>query len=273
MKPLLFMNDTITEKNYKKLSLQIAANGMSFCCFDILNFEITFRDSVTFSKYSPIEDELWKVFVSNPELTKPYDEIVVLHDNNINAFVPDALFDPNYPGSYLQYNTKVFETDLFAVDMLGSYELNNVYVPMMNVNNFLIDQFGAFEYKNVNSLLVSKLLDSSKNIDDKQVFVHVQDTHFEIVIVRNQKLLLYNSFEYQTPEDFLYYLLFTMEQLFLNPETAKVILLGKITETHPCFTLAYTYIRNISLFNTQTLQTKWDQSEEDTLQHYILFNS
>jgi hypothetical protein len=197
----------------------------------------------------------------------------VLHDNSFNTFVPNALFDADYPGSYLQYNTKVFETDYFAVDTLSSYELNNVYVPMMNINNFLIDQFGSFDYKNANSILVSKILDASKNVDEKQVFVHVQDSHFEIVIVRNQKLLLYNSFEYKIPEDFLYYLLFTMEQLFLNPETAKVFLLGKIDEDHACYKLAYTYIRNISLFNAVHLQEKWKRNKQEALQHFILFNS
>ncbi|AWH86095.1 DUF3822 domain-containing protein [Flavobacterium album] len=267
------MTETITSKNYKKLSLRIAHNGMSFCCFDTLNWEITSCKSVAFSKYTPIEEELWKAFVNHQQLTRPYDEIMVLHDNSFNTFVPDALFDENYIGSYLQYNTKVFETDFFAFDAIGSYELNNVYVPMMNVNNFLIDQFGAFEYKNVNSVLVAKLLDASKNIDEKQVYVHVQDSHFEIVVVRNQKLLLYNSFEYKTPEDFLYYLLFTMEQLFLNPETAKVSVLGKIDESHPCFTLGYTYIRNIALFDTTALQEKWGKSQHETLEHFILFNS
>ncbi len=267
------MNNTITSRNYKKLSLQVSAYGLSFCCFDTLNREVTHCITEVFSKYSPLEEELWKVFVNNPVLTSTYDEIVVLHGNSFNTFVPTALFDANYPGSYLQYNTKVFETDFFAVDELDSYELNNVYVPMMNVNNFLIDQFGAFEYKNANSVLVSKLLDASKNIDDKQVYVHFQDNNFEIVVVRNQKLLLYNSFEYKTPEDFLYFLLFTMEQLFLNPETARIYLLGKVTENDANYTIAYTYIRHLALLNTQPLQQKWNTTKEEALQHFILFNS
>ncbi len=267
------MNDTITAKNYKKLSLQIAQNGMSFCCFDTLNCEITSCKSVSFSKYSPIEEELWKAFINHPQLTRPYDEIVVLHDNSFNTFVPNALFDENFLGSYLQYNTKVFETDFFAFDALGNYEVNNVYVPLMNVNNFLIDQFGVFDYKNANSVLVNRLLDASKNNEEKQVYVHVQDSHFEIVVVRNQQLLLFNSFEYKTPEDFLYYLLFTMEQLFLNPETAKVSVLGKIGEGHPCFALAYTYVRHLSLYDTSALQEKWGKTREEALEHFILFNS
>ena len=196
------MNDAITAKNYKKLSLQIAATGMSFCVFDTLNREINNFNYLPFGRHIPLEDELWRVFVQHPELKDSYDEVVVLHDNSFNTFVPKALFDENYPGSYLQYNTRVFEADFFAWDALGSYDMVNVYVPLMNVNNFLIERIGVFEYKNTNSILVEKLLDASVNVDEKLVFAHVQDNHFEMVVVHDQKLLLYNSFECSTPEDF-----------------------------------------------------------------------
>ena len=267
------MNDGITTKNYKKLSLQIAATGMLFCVFDTLNWEITNFNSIAFGKHVPIEDELWRVFVQYPELKNSYDEIVVLHDNSFNTFVPNALFDENYPGSYLQYNTRVFEADFFAWDALPVYTMTNVYIPLMNVNNFLVERLGAFDYKNTNTILVEKLLDASVNIDDKQVFAHLQETHFEIVVVHNQKLLLYNSFEYSSPEDFLYYLLFTMEQLSLNPETAKILLLGNITEADPRFSLAYTYIRNVSLYEPHGPVLKWNADKDAALQNFILFNS
>ena len=267
------MNTAITEKNYKKLVLQVGLGGMSFCVFDTLNTTVSNITSSEFSKFQPIEDALWKLFVEHPELKMDYDEVVVLHDNSLNTFVPKALFDENFLGSYLQYNTKVFETDFFTFDAIGSYDINNVYVPQVNINNYLIDRFGTFEYKNTNSILVSKLLEASKNIDEKQVFIHIQESHFEIVVAHNQKLLLYNSFEYNTPEDFLYYLLFTLEQLSLNPETVKVILLGKIAKTNPCYTLAYTYIRNISFHDTEALQEKYKINSNQATQHFILLNA
>lgn len=267
------MNDTITTKNYKKLSLQVSFSEMSFCCFDTLNQEIIDFKTESFSIHRPLEDQLWKAFVNYPELMHSYDEIVVLHDNSLNTFVPKALFDEEFLASYLQYNTKVFETDFFAYDSIGSYDINNVYVPFMDVNNFLIDRYGPFEYKNSNSILTTKLLDASKNVDEKQVFVHVQDTHFEIVVARNQKLLLFNTFEYKTPEDFLYYLLFTMEQLMLNPETIKTSVLGKIDDENPCYKLAYKYIRNFSLFEPAALQDKWKINQVDALKHFILLSS
>jgi hypothetical protein len=267
------MNNTITDKNYRKLCLQVALNEVSFCIFDTLNWAITRTEHTTLDRHRSIEDQLWKLFVNNPVLENRYDEIVVLHDNNFCTFVPNALFDENFLGSYLQYNTKVFETDFFAHDAIGSYDINNVYVPQVNVNNFLLDRFSSFDYKNTNSILLAKLLDASKNIDEKQVYVHIQSTHFEIVVARNQKLLLFNSFEYNTSEDFLYYLLFTMEQLQLNPETAKVWLLGKVAEDDNLFGIAYQYIRNVALFDTDGLQQRYSLTQQDALQHFILYNA
>ena len=267
------MNDTITAKNYKKLILQVSTNKLAYCCIDTLNSEIKVLKTVVFTRHNAIEEELTKAFNDNSELSAAYDETLVLHDNSFNTLVPKALFDETYLASYLQYNTKVFETDFFAFDAIGSYDINNVYVPFMNVNNFLIDRFGSFDYKNTNSILVAKLLDASKNREEKQVYVHVQDTHFEIIVAHNQKLLLYNSFEYTTPEDFLYYLLFTMEQLSLNPESISVLALGKITDTDPCFELAYKYIRNIALYDTTALSEKYTINNHDARQHFILLNA
>jgi hypothetical protein len=267
------MNDTITSRNYKKLSLQVAATGMSFCVFDTLKGQISNLNYIPFGKTTPLEDELWKVFVRHPELKLTYDEVVVLHDNSFNTFVPNALFEEAYPGSYLQYNTRVFEADFFAWDTLNGYDITNVYVPLMNVNNFLIERLGTFEYRNTNTILVEKLLDAAINVDEKQVFVHIQPSHFEIIAVQGQRLLLFNSFEYSAPTDFLYYLLFTLEQLGLNPETVKVSLLGDVNTDSPLFVAAYTYVRNVVLFESKALIHKWQAEPKHALQNFILYNS
>lgn len=267
------MDNGITTKNYKKLVLQVAVSGVSFCVLDTLNHEVKQLEHFPFIKTAPIDDELWRLFMKFPEMRLRYDEIVVLHDNPFNTPVPTALFDENYAGSYLQYNTHVFEADVYAWDALGNYDITNVHVPLMNINNYLVDRLGAFEYKNSNSILIEKLLDASANAFEKQVFVHIQAAHFEITVTLGQRLLLFNSFEYAAPEDFLYYLLFTMEQLSLNPETVSVWLLGRIDIENPLYALAYTYIRNIALYDTTKLADKWQISPEQASQNFILLNA
>jgi hypothetical protein len=84
---------------------------------------------------------------------------------------------------------------------------------------------------------------------------------------------LFNSFEYKTPEDLIYYLLFTAEQLNLNPEYFKLEFLGDINEEDAFFKMAYKYIRNVFLFDTTDLQRRNSFSAADNLKHFILFQS
>jgi hypothetical protein len=151
--------------------------------------------------------------------------------------------------------------------------MNNVYIPYVNINNFFIDQYGTFSSKHYTTVLVSKLLDLSKNVDERKMFVHMQTGHFEIVVVQNQNLLLFNSFEYKTPEDLIYYLLFAAEQLNLNPESFKLEFIGNITEDDDYFKIAYKYIRNVSLFDVTDLQKNNTFSKTENLKHFILFQS
>ena len=267
-------NTSVTDKTYKKLTVQVSLNGLSFACFDTLTNSATALQKITvesFPKNTPIEDLFADAFKNYPHLKASYDEVIIVHSNNLSTFVPTALFDEDYLGSYLQFNTKVFETDFFTFDVLEKHEMNNVYIPYVNMNNYFIDQFGSFDYKHANSILVNKLLDISKNNDELQMFVHVSDTHFEIVVVQNQKLLLFNSFDYKTPEDFIYYILFTAEQLHLNPENFKLIELGAIAEEDSLYAIAYKYVRNISLFNVSAVQNNFSQAENR--QHFILLHS
>jgi hypothetical protein len=270
----MWQNTSVVDKMYQKLAIQVSLNGLSFATFDtLLNKPLALKkiELGSFPITTKIEDLFAEAFKNHPELKANYDEIVIIHTNNLSTFVPVALFDEEYLGSYLQFNTKVFETDFFAFDELANYEMINVYIPYVNMNNYFIDQYGTFDYKHANTVLVNKLLDLSKNNVELHFFVHLSYTHFEIVIIQNQKLVLYNSFDYKTPEDFLYYILFTSEQLHLNPENFKLILLGKITEGDALYTIAYKYVRNVSLFDVSFMPTTF--TEKENREHFILLNS
>ncbi len=272
---MLVHNPNITEKVYKKLTLLVSPEALSFCITDTLSHRIlSFKDIAPGSQNAVSAQELFgSALRDHRELNERYDEILILHNSDLSAFVPVALFDEHFLGSYLQYNTKVFETDFFAYDELPLYHMNNVYIPFGDINNFFVDHYKEFESRHAHTILVSKLLEASKNIDEKKMFVHFRPRHFEIAVVQNQHLLLFNSFQYRTPEDFVYYLLFTAEQLNLNPEHFKLELLGDIAQDDAFFNMAYTYIRNVSLFDVSYMQHADSLPPADVRKHFILFHS
>ena len=91
----------------------------------------------------------------------------------------------------------------------------------------------------------------------------------EIVVVDNNLLKFYNRFDFITKEDFIYYLLFTAEQLKLNPEEFPLVLIGAINERDDLYQIAYKYIRNVSLLQSKSMLHSKDSSSN----HFTLLNS
>ena len=270
----MIQNSSVVDKSYLKLVIQVSMNGLSFTTIDKISNKPLALHTITMGKVianTRIEDLFNQAFDSYPELKVSYDDVVIIHHNNLSTFVPTALFDEEYLGSYLQFNTKVFETDFFAFDELPNYEMNTVYIPYVNMNNYFIDQFGSFEYKHSNTILVQKLLDLSKNDEERKMYVHIHESHFEIIVVQNQKLILFNSFDYSTPEDLLYYILFTAEQLQLNPEKFSLELLGKISEWDSLYSIIYTYVRHVRLLDVSAMENMF--TEFENREHFILLHA
>lgn len=262
----------ITSKSYKKLHLRVAPTGFSYGCLDTLSNRFDVLSEITFpaNDKSPVEELYQKAFAETPELKQKFDDVLVLHDNNLTTFVPKPLFDEEYLGSYLQYNTQVFETDFFAFDEIPGYDMCNVYIPYVNLNNFLIDQYGPFTYKSMASVLVERLLNRSKNVEELQVYAHFGQKYFQLIVVQNQKLLLFNTFEYRAKEDFLYYLLFAAEQLRLNPETFALHLLGNVEEQSDFYAIAYKYVRYVSMLDMRELSDFNGRTEQENRRHFVL---
>ncbi len=83
-----------------------------------------------------------------------FSEVIIVHRNDLFSLVPKVLFDPNELANYLKFNTKILANDLLEYDEIQAYEMVNVYIPFVNINNFIYDQFGDFEFKHHSTVLV-----------------------------------------------------------------------------------------------------------------------
>jgi len=238
-------------ENFNKLSIQVRLNGLSFCVLDTIGNSILKSDRLVFEKnLSPLElqKNLEQLFKTHNLGSSQFSEVVVVHSNSLFSFVPKSLFDVNELANYLKFNTKILANDHIAYDELDNYDIVNVYVPFVNINNYIFDLFGEFEYKHNGTVLVQALLNNSGANKEPICYVHIDGQQMDITILAQKKLLFYNSFTITSKEDFIYYLLFTLEQLKLDTERTKLQLFGSIEEGDDIYKLCYKYIKDISLF-------------------------
>jgi len=246
------INKNIEVTSKRKLSIQFSLDGFSFCTTNTHNEVIEFSSySFSKTKNSPelILEKLQDIFKKEKSLQYDFETVTVIHQNNLNTLVPNEYFKKDALKSYLKYSIKTIASDLITFDELDFMNSKNVYVPYVNINNFLFQNFGEFEYKHYSSVLLEKLFSIASN--DNCCYIHVSKSTFDIVIIKNSNLQFFNIFEYKTKEDFMYYVLFTLEQLELSTEETIVTVLGDIEEDSDLFRLMYTYIRNIDFLSSK----------------------
>lgn len=233
-----------------ELSIQLSLSGLSFCILQRDNNTISALKHINFDKkLNPIEllDRLKHIFNTEPDLQHSFKKLVIIHDNDLSSLVPKSLFNEDCLADYLKFNSKILKSDFISYDDIIINDSVNVYVPYININNFIYEKFGNFTYKHISTLLIEQILLIEKKSDVPKVYVNVSKNYFEIIVVKNAKLILYNTFEYTTKEDFIYYILFTAEQLEFNPETLNLVFLGDINNKSELYKIAYKYIRFVFL--------------------------
>ena len=173
--------------------------------------------------------------------------------NKLSTLVPRNLFDENLSLDYLKFNSKLLKNDYAAYDLIEEIGAVNVFLPFVNVNNYLIEQFGSFNYYHYSTILIKKLLKYSTN-KDTSVYVNIQLNDFQILIFKNKNLQYYNNFEFKEKEDILYFTLFVMEQNKIDNIKTKLLLLGNINEESDTYLLLSKFIKNIDIIKFQNLK-------------------
>ncbi|MFN4763952.1 DUF3822 family protein [Gillisia sp. Q332] len=247
--------------NKLKLSIQVCLNGLSFLILDCEENQLVWYKKTTFPKeFNPVKilKEIELVYEKEEFLQNPIEEVMLLFSNDLYSIVPKEYFIEEEASNYLKFNTKILKTDVVAHDFIEAKNLINVYIPYTNITNYFFDKYGEYEYKHSISVFAEAILSLEKSLPVK-VFLNNYKDYYDLVIVRNGKLLLSNSFKYDSPEDFIYYLLFTLEQLKLDPSEIDLILTGEISEESPFYQIVYTYIKNVQFLKPDL---KIDFSEE-----------
>lgn len=270
-------NNSLTANTDKALSIQISLSGLSFCILNKQSHHITYLKQIDFNKkITPFEtlDRLKAVLESETELQKPFTSVLAIYQNELSNLVPQSLFDENNAADYLKFSSKILKTDFISHDIIATNSSIMVYVPYVNINNYLFDIFGEFEYKHASTIFIDCCLQKEKNSNDAKLYINIESHYFEIVAIDKGKLLLYNSFEYTTKEDFIYFVLFTTEQLKLNPETVILKLSGNIEKEDDLYAIAYKYIRFVE-FDKPFQKYKFTNQTQPQKEHHnvILLNS
>jgi hypothetical protein len=234
------IDKTFSEHNLLNydLAFQVTEHSCAYSIFDYLNNRFIALESY--------DVPLPEVISKNPWLANPFRSLRVIIENNRSALIPSLLFEESEKDVFLNFSVEPEEEEKVLFDRLIRLEIVNIF----GVKSTLFDQVARFfpgaGICHVSSLLIESIWMNFKNlITDKRIFIFVREEAFNMLIFEKKQLVYSNAFHFRAPEDLIYFVIFVMEQLDLNPEEVPVTLLGDIDTKTPHYELIFRYIRNV----------------------------
>lgn len=95
------------------------------------------------------------------------------------------------------------------------------------------------------SALLEGVVHQSERQGPARLFLSVGPQELTIVVVRDKQPLFCNVFAYNSPEDFIYYVILVMQELTLNPDEDPVVVYGDLMHDSELFSILRKYIRHV----------------------------
>ncbi len=252
------------------LSLQSGEDILSWCLLSVEQNKYLALETYSYSKTSEAEllaelkKSSWFSHVSSVSVAIISDKITL---------VPEPIFDEKAKNNYSKFNfapdanqsalsAKVRSAGCYAVFSVAQEKekLYRKFFPGINILHAAMP-------------LLESILSKDKNENSEKAYINIRPKSFEIIISKGGALLFYNTFSYTTNEDVIYYLLFTFEQLKLNPENIALQLFGEVEKNDSVYSIIHKYVRNVS-FGSRNDRFEYSYRFSEIPEHafYTLFS-
>lgn len=133
--------------------------------------------------------------------------------------------------------------------------------------------YPAAGFHHSGTAFINACLHEVKNTEGNSAFLNFNPLAFDIAIFKKDKLILKNTFEFQSPEDVLYYVLFVLEQLEISSQHISLKLSGDVYAGSENCSLLKKYFEKINFVsppeNRNLVLPKGDLA---FYQHFALLN-
>ena len=232
------------------LKIKISPNNLTLVVVKHLSGKVLNYFNYDFEKSIPEEDLSIKLKSAIEESNIDSNNIISVKlyvNNKLSCIIPDNLFDKKLGLEYLKYNSKLLKNDTSSYDTIEEIEAVNVYLPYINVNNFILDKYGAFDYYHYSTIFIKKILKINNRSKKTNLYLNFDRNSFQISIIKTQKLIYFNTFKFTSPNDALYFILYVIKQNKINTNKSEILCFGNIIENDEKHKLFSQFFNNIKI--------------------------
>lgn len=234
------------------LSLQVFLKGFSFTVLDRERNKYVAIAHYQFNRmtsYRTIAKQIDAIVDGEPLLQCPFRHVKLMFCTDAYTFVPSAFFADNDKETWFKFNHDLPH----GYELMSNYIFGNssyvVFCMPTVLANVFRTRFEAVKFYHQSVPLIEELtLKGKLESGGKRVYVNVLPASFDFVLTDDGEIVLFNTFNYKSVDDFNYFFLNAIDSLKLPPMTTPVGVCGILPADSAILESMKDYVRNIGYF-------------------------
>lgn len=236
------------------LYISISSKAVRFAVADVeRNKFVVLEDYELISVFTPLQvaEQLNLIAEQSPLLQEQrWLNVRASISNQHFTLVPETLFDPAHQEDYLRLHSDLNaqqEVILYYRD--SGLDAVNIFALDGVIYRMALSLFSerTVQFVHQTSSLIKSVLHQAERQNGRRMYLFVERSYVTILVVDESGLQFCNVFHYHSPEDFIYYIIFVMQEQKLNPEQETITAWGDITHDSSLFNILKKYIRHVKL--------------------------
>ncbi|MBA2406940.1 MAG: DUF3822 family protein [Chitinophagales bacterium] len=180
------------------------------------------------------------------------------------TLIPRQFYSMETRETFISWNIATDQEDACITDSVDGTDINLIY---SSPKQLLWPPHT--EIRHSLTVLLRYLLQWHNISRPNNIYTYIQQSSFQLIYFKDRSLHFCNSFNFHSPDDFTYYLLFACKQLNLNPESLTVTFMGEIMRESSLFRLLSRYVHNVEFAQ---MPTEWQFDKDYTLPGHFFYN-
>ena len=213
-----------------QLLLQVSSSSLSYAVFD--KNDKTFKGLKLYlldnDNQSEIKQSIQNILAEDPMLLLNYTDVRIQYESFRAMLVPASLFDSKNLKSFLKFHHDVDDKDQIYFVESRSAEAFVIFSIPLYIEETIGKLYANVCYAHHSVPFINKAIKNDSLEVVPCLHIHFSNNFFDILIIRNGKIQLCNSFFYKKHSDVIYFISNILNLFSLTPDIIKVILSGEI---------------------------------------------
>jgi hypothetical protein len=255
------------------LSLQIDETGYSYSIVDTAGKAYAAINHHTFDKKFAENSVVEKAEMMIREdlfLSKNYKAVYFSYITQKSTLVPAELFDKQNIREYFMFNHNLDESEEIHFNYVKKIDAYIIFAIPSELTNVLINKFPEIVFIHQNNLFINNCINRAERMRYKvpYITINVNSGSFDIAIYKDDKFVMCNTYLYTNDNDFVYYLMNTLNQYEIRTNKSYIVFTGFVERDTEFFYLLHQFLPKINFLK---LESGFSYNFKDVDEH-LLYN-